>query len=81
MKKTLLFAAAAALLAAVPASVSLAGSSYPVCHFPPGNIGNEHTVWVGSQSAVEAHVSNHPGDYAGVCQVCDTSLSPLGCPQ
>lgn len=37
-----------------------------ICHFPPGNPGNYHTLHIGS-SAVPAHLSNHPGDHCGYC--------------
>lgn len=35
-----------------------------VCHIPPGNPENAHTIWI-SQNAVQAHL-NH-GDYLGPC--------------
>ena len=35
-----------------------------ICHVPPGNPSNEHTIWVG-ESAVPAHLRH--GDYAGPC--------------
>jgi hypothetical protein len=38
-----------------------------VCHHPPGNPSNYHTISVGSQAAVDAHVRNHPGDHPGPC--------------
>lgn len=37
-----------------------------VCHFPPGNNANFHTLSV-SVNAVNAHVNNHGGDYLGYC--------------
>jgi hypothetical protein len=36
-----------------------------ICHIPPGNPANRHTITVG-ESAVDAHVSNH-GDTLGPC--------------
>jgi hypothetical protein len=38
-----------------------------ICHIPPGNPGNAHTICVGN-AAVDAHVRNH-GDLLGPCQV------------
>jgi hypothetical protein len=35
-----------------------------ICHVPPGNPSNAHTIWVGA-SAVPAHLRH--GDYAGPC--------------
>jgi hypothetical protein len=42
-----------------------------ICHIPPGNPGNAHTLCIGNV-AVPAHLDNH-GDYLGPCkaeQVC-----------
>ncbi len=36
-----------------------------ICHFPPGNPDNHHTLCVGN-AAVPAHVNNH-GDTVGTC--------------
>lgn len=38
-----------------------------ICHIPPGNPANAHTICVGD-AAVPAHLANH-GDYLGACQV------------
>ena len=40
---------------------------YTICHFPPGNPDNAHTLVIGA-SAVPAHLGNHPGDHCGPCQ-------------
>lgn len=37
-----------------------------ICHIPPGNPANAHTLCVGNQ-AVPAHLQNH-GDYLGPCK-------------
>src|SRR5437588_11623387 len=37
-----------------------------ICHVPPGNPPNAHTISVGC-SAVSAHLKNHPGDCVGSC--------------
>jgi hypothetical protein len=36
-----------------------------ICHIPPGNPANAHTICVGN-AAVPAHLHNH-GDYLGIC--------------
>ena len=38
-----------------------------ICHIPPGNPANAHTICVGN-AAVPAHLRNH-GDSIGPCQV------------
>lgn len=43
------------------------GKKVLVCHVPPGNPANAHTICVG-KSAVDAHSRNH-GDLAGACVV------------
>jgi hypothetical protein len=37
-----------------------------ICHVPPGNPANAHTLCIGN-AAVEAHLRNHP-DYLGPCR-------------
>jgi hypothetical protein len=37
-----------------------------ICHVPPGNPENAHTITVGFP-AVEAHFANHEGDHLGAC--------------
>jgi hypothetical protein len=37
-----------------------------ICHVPPGNPPNAHTITIGCK-AVEAHMRNHPGDCLGPC--------------
>ena len=39
-----------------------------VCHVPPGNPANEHTLCI-SPNAVDAHLENHEGDHCGPCQI------------
>jgi len=36
-----------------------------VCHIPPGNPANAHTICIGNE-AVPAHIANH-GDFVGEC--------------
>jgi hypothetical protein len=39
-----------------------------ICHVPPGNPNNPQTLTIGCPAA-DAHLRNHPLDYAGQCQV------------
>lgn len=42
-----------------------AGSKVEICHFPPGNPANFHTITV-NEKALGAHIENH-GDSEGNC--------------
>ncbi len=53
-----------AVLALFGAAAAQAGKQ-PICHFPPGNEANFHTIWV-SDSAVAKHVEKHL-DLEGTC--------------
>ena len=44
-----------------------------ICHVPPGNPDNEHTITVG-EPAVDAHVDNH-GDSLGPCDADTTTTT------
>ncbi len=55
----------ATLVVSAAVSVS-AASKVTICHIPPGNPGNAHTIAVG-EPAVAAHVANH-GDTLGACE-------------
>ena len=46
-----------------------------ICHIPPGNPANAHTITVGAP-AVPAHVANH-GDSIGPCPVSSPSPTPF----
>ena len=41
-------------------------STTTICHAPPGNPGNAHTITIG-KPAVRAHFANHAGDTPGPC--------------
>ncbi len=67
------------LMAIFAASAALAGggqTKVDVCHIPPGNPANWHTITVG-QPAVNAHVTNH-GDMIGTCDAICESLCEDG---
>jgi hypothetical protein len=62
-----------------------------ICHVPPGHPANAMTLCVGN-SAVPAHLSNHPGDHLGACEesscpnpngVCEPDLGEncVNCPE
>ncbi|MCH8851070.1 MAG: hypothetical protein IID41_00295 [Planctomycetes bacterium] len=42
------------------------GDKVLLCHVPPGNPGNEHTICI-RPNAVDAHLAQHPGDHCGPC--------------
>ncbi len=52
-----------------------AGRCALLCHIPPGNPEQKHTLRVGAP-AVQAHVGNH-GDYLGECQEDEEPESDL----
>lgn len=61
------------LLVLISASVAYAGppAKVEICHIPPGNPGNAHTITI-SEKALDAHLTNH-GDYLGPCCTDDDS--------
>jgi hypothetical protein len=64
-KKLIAAVFAVAGLGAVAAGQTAAGTvKVTICHVPPGNPGNAHTITVGSE-AVSAHMAH--GDSVGVC--------------
>jgi hypothetical protein len=44
-----------------------------ICHVPPGNPANAHTITVG-EPAWEAHMRNHDGDSLGPCEAAGGAL-------
>jgi hypothetical protein len=61
------------LVTALGTPLARAGDKVTLCHFPPGNPGNFHTISV-SPSAAEAHIANHgdvPGECCAIDDVCD----------
>ncbi len=47
-----------------------------ICHCPPGNPNNCHTISVGSK-AVAAHLRNHPDDSEGECEEATTTTGEV----
>jgi fibro-slime domain-containing protein len=46
---------------------------YLLCHVPPGNPGNAHTIVIAKPAILNAHLRNHDGDHLGPCQPTDLS--------
>jgi len=64
--KPVAFVAAICLVFAVPMGAMAAPKpKVTICHIPPGNPGNAHTITVGGKAA-DSHVANH-GDTLGPC--------------
>lgn len=55
-----------ATLSCTPADEDAGAFDGTICHIPPGNPDAAHTITVGSENAVEKHMSNH-GDTEGAC--------------
>lgn len=69
MKKTLRFTMLVAVLAVCAAMTVQAANKVQVCHLPPGNPDNFHTITV-SENALSNHLAH--GDLAGNCSAsCD----------
>jgi hypothetical protein len=60
------------------ASAQAAVPKVTICHIPPGNPSNAHTITVGAP-AVPAHMANH-GDTVGRCPQPSASPSPSPSP-
>jgi hypothetical protein len=62
------FLSACILALLLAAGVAFAGTgNTTLCHVPSGNLDNAHEILV-SESALEAHLQNHPEDFVGTCQ-------------
>lgn len=71
MKKAIIIVLAVLVVAAsayfiVAGGVGGANGKLVLCHFPPGNWDNCHTIEVGA-AAAEAHLKNHECDHMGPC--------------
>jgi hypothetical protein len=64
MKKLTLFTLLVSVLAAFGATTAMAGAKLKVCHIPPGNPENFHTITI-SDKALNAHLTH--GDLVGGC--------------
>lgn len=65
MRRTLLVGL---LIAGLGSVVLSAGQTkVTICHVPPGNPSNAHTITIG-EAAVPAHLANHDGDSLGACK-------------
>jgi hypothetical protein len=61
------------------ASAQAAQSKVTICHVPPGNPDNAHSITIGAP-AVPAHLANHDGDAIGPCPRPSPSPSPSPTP-
>jgi len=61
------------------ASAQAAQPKVTICHVPPGNPANAHTITIGAP-AVPAHLANHDGDAIGPCPEPSPSPSPTPTP-
>jgi hypothetical protein len=67
-REPIAFVAAMCLVMAVPmAALAAPKPKVTICHIPPGNPGNAHTITVGAKAA-DSHIANH-GDTLGACGV------------
>jgi hypothetical protein len=66
----LLLGATALLLTMLLPAFAGAAPKKTICHVPPGNPDNAHTLTVGAKGAA-AHLDEHEGDYAGPCKKHD----------
>ncbi len=60
-------------------SAQAAQPKVTICHVPPGNPGNAHTITIGAP-AVPAHLANHDGDAVGPCPEPTPTPSPTPTP-
>ena len=67
MKKLFLFTMLVTVMAAFGATAAQAGDKVDVCHFPPENPDNWHTITV-SENAVDEHLAH--GDLLAICEGC-----------
>jgi hypothetical protein len=65
MKRALWIAVVAGLIVLKPTSMQAGSLKVTICHIPPGNPANAHTITVGI-AAVPAHLALH-GDTIGEC--------------
>jgi len=65
MKRALWVAALAGLVVLKPTATHADSTKVTICHIPPGNPENAHTITVG-MAAVPAHLALH-GDSIGEC--------------
>src|SRR5262249_13544472 len=56
-------------------SAQAAQPKVTICHVPPGNPANAHTITIGAP-AVPHHLANHPGDHVGACAAPTPSPTP-----
>ena len=74
MKKLLMTVVCMGLLTVFVMVAASQSNQVTICHAPPGNPQNAHTITVGAKAA-EAHLANHSGDHFGPCEVGPSNRS------
>ena len=76
MKKTLIATLLFGLLTVlVNGAMSQGERKVTICHVPPGNPENAHSITIG-EPAVAHHLANHPGDSIGECHTPTPTPTP-----
>ena len=66
--------AGSAIAALIPSRALAQSKMVTICHVPPGNPANAHTITVG-EAAAQRHLEQHPGDTWGECQTSTTTTT------
>jgi hypothetical protein len=66
--------AGTAIAALIPSRALAQSKLVTICHVPPGNPANAHTITVG-EAAAQRHLEQHPGDTMGSCQTSPTTTT------
>ena len=66
--------AGTAISALIPSRALAQSKMATICHVPPDNPANAHTITVG-EAAAQRHLKQHPGDTMGSCQTSTTTSS------
>jgi hypothetical protein len=73
-RRALRLFAGTAIAALIPSRALAQSKMVTICHVPPGNPANAHTITVG-EAAAQRHLEQHPGDTMGSCQTSPTTTT------
>ena len=73
-RRALKLFAGSAIAALIPSRALAQSKMVTICHVPPGNPANAHTITVG-EAAAQRHLEQHPGDTWGECQTSTTTTT------